>query len=198
MIYLWLNVFVSSLYDLHLICSPLCSCLSALFLFLIAIIHLIPPASAWWPCGCNPGFVPHSSSQGLRRELPTNEIVYVCMCVCTVYQHDFHCRSAALSLVQVIEVIVGISAVFGGLIALNLGALLPEPYLSVTFFWILVAVSSVYYISPIQIVNYSEWLTIIVCVCDTSAVFPQCHCKPCGGRISQQESGESPSGSLQQ
>ncbi len=122
----------------------------------------------------------------------------LCMCVCTVYQHDFHCRSAALSLVQVIEVIVGISAVFGGLIALNLGALLPEPYLSVTFFWILVAVSSVYYISPIQIVNYSEWLTIIVCVCDTSAVFPQCHCKPCGGRISQQESGESPSGSLQQ
>ncbi|RXN11019.1 membrane MLC1-like protein [Labeo rohita] len=39
----------------------------------------------------------------------------------------------------VIEVIVGISAVFGGIIALNLGALLPEPYLSVTFFWILVA-----------------------------------------------------------
>ncbi|XP_051727032.1 membrane protein MLC1 isoform X3 [Ctenopharyngodon idella] len=37
----------------------------------------------------------------------------------------------------VIEVIVGISAVFGGIIALNLGALLPEPYLSVTFFWIL-------------------------------------------------------------
>lgn len=172
-----------SLYDLHFICS----CLSALFLFLIAIIHLIPPASVWWPCGCDPSFVPHSSSQGLRRELPTNEIVYIC--VCTVYQHDFHCRSVALSLVQVIEVIVGISAVFGGIIALNLGALLPEPYLSVTFFWILVAVSSVYYISPIQIVNYSEWLTIIVCVCDTSAVFPQCHCQPCGGRISQQESG---------
>ncbi|XP_051953383.1 membrane protein MLC1 isoform X2 [Xyrauchen texanus] len=40
---------------------------------------------------------------------------------------------------KVIEVIVGISAVFGGIIALNLGALLPEPYLSVTFFWILVA-----------------------------------------------------------
>ncbi|XP_065134895.2 membrane protein MLC1 isoform X3 [Paramisgurnus dabryanus] len=39
----------------------------------------------------------------------------------------------------VIEVIVGISTVFGGIIAINLGALLPEPYLSVTFFWILVA-----------------------------------------------------------
>lgn len=39
----------------------------------------------------------------------------------------------------VIEVILGIAAVFGGIIALNLGALLPEPYLSVTFFWILVA-----------------------------------------------------------
>lgn len=42
---------------------------------------------------------------------------------------------------QVIEVIVGISAVFGGIIALNMDALLPGPYLSVTFFWILVAVS---------------------------------------------------------
>ena len=38
--------------------------------------------------------------------------------------------------------IVGISAVFGGIIALNMDALLPGPYLSVTFFWILVAVSS--------------------------------------------------------
>ncbi|KAM4734293.1 membrane protein MLC1 isoform 1-T1 [Anableps anableps] len=40
---------------------------------------------------------------------------------------------------SVIEVIVGISAVFGGIIALNMDALLPGPYLSVTFFWILVA-----------------------------------------------------------
>uniref|UniRef100_A0A3Q2T866 Modulator of VRAC current 1 n=1 Tax=Fundulus heteroclitus TaxID=8078 RepID=A0A3Q2T866_FUNHE len=40
---------------------------------------------------------------------------------------------------KVIEVIVGISAVFGGIIALNMDALLPGPYLSVTFFWILVA-----------------------------------------------------------
>lgn len=39
-----------------------------------------------------------------------------------------------------IEVIVGISAVFGGIIALNMDVLLPGPYLSVTFFWILVAV----------------------------------------------------------
>uniref|UniRef100_A0A8P4KKX4 Modulator of VRAC current 1 n=1 Tax=Dicentrarchus labrax TaxID=13489 RepID=A0A8P4KKX4_DICLA len=40
---------------------------------------------------------------------------------------------------SVIEIIVGISAVFGGIIALNMDALLPGPYLSVTFFWILVA-----------------------------------------------------------
>uniref|UniRef100_A0AAZ3NSH8 Modulator of VRAC current 1 n=1 Tax=Oncorhynchus tshawytscha TaxID=74940 RepID=A0AAZ3NSH8_ONCTS len=40
---------------------------------------------------------------------------------------------------SVIEVIVGISAVFGGIIALNMDVLLPGPYLSVTFFWILVA-----------------------------------------------------------
>lgn len=37
--------------------------------------------------------------------------------------------------------IVGISAVFGGIIALNMDALLPGPFVSVTFFWILVAVS---------------------------------------------------------
>lgn len=35
---------------------------------------------------------------------------------------------------------MGISAVFGGIIALNMDALQPGPYLSVTFFWILVAV----------------------------------------------------------
>ncbi|XP_019912203.2 membrane protein MLC1 [Esox lucius] len=40
---------------------------------------------------------------------------------------------------SVIEVIVGISAVFGGMIAVNMDALMPGPYLSVTFFWILVA-----------------------------------------------------------
>ncbi|KAG2469117.1 MLC1 protein, partial [Polypterus senegalus] len=40
---------------------------------------------------------------------------------------------------SVIEVIVGISAVFGGIIALNMDALDSGPYLSVTFFWILVA-----------------------------------------------------------
>lgn len=39
--------------------------------------------------------------------------------------------------------IIGISAVFGGIIALNVDALLPGPYISVTFFWILVAVSLV-------------------------------------------------------
>ncbi|XP_061085658.1 membrane protein MLC1 isoform X1 [Conger conger] len=40
---------------------------------------------------------------------------------------------------SVIEVIVGISAVLGGIIALNMDALAPGPLLSVTFFWILVA-----------------------------------------------------------
>nr|XP_033814911.1 membrane protein MLC1 [Geotrypetes seraphini]XP_033814912.1 membrane protein MLC1 [Geotrypetes seraphini] len=40
---------------------------------------------------------------------------------------------------SVIEVIVGIAAVFGGIIALNADALDPTPYLSVTLFWILVA-----------------------------------------------------------
>ncbi|MGH0156261.1 UNVERIFIED_CONTAM: hypothetical protein FKN15_042013 [Acipenser sinensis] len=39
----------------------------------------------------------------------------------------------------VIELIVGISAVFGGIIALNMDVLVPGPYLSATFFWILVA-----------------------------------------------------------
>lgn len=36
--------------------------------------------------------------------------------------------------------IIGISAVFGGIIALNMDVLVSGPYLSVTFFWILVAV----------------------------------------------------------
>uniref|UniRef100_A0AAQ4Q0K9 Modulator of VRAC current 1 n=1 Tax=Gasterosteus aculeatus aculeatus TaxID=481459 RepID=A0AAQ4Q0K9_GASAC len=36
-------------------------------------------------------------------------------------------------------IIVCISAVFGGIIALNMDALLPGPYLSITFFWMLVA-----------------------------------------------------------
>ncbi|XP_053109381.1 membrane protein MLC1 isoform X5 [Hemicordylus capensis] len=40
---------------------------------------------------------------------------------------------------KVIEVIIGISAVFGGIIALNMDVLVSGPYLSVTFFWILVA-----------------------------------------------------------
>ncbi|KAM6288243.1 membrane protein MLC1 isoform 2-T2 [Spheniscus humboldti] len=40
---------------------------------------------------------------------------------------------------SVIEVIIGISSVFGGIIALNVDVLVSGPYLSVTFFWILVA-----------------------------------------------------------
>ncbi|XP_062838345.1 membrane protein MLC1 isoform X2 [Anolis carolinensis] len=42
---------------------------------------------------------------------------------------------------SVIEVIIGISSVFGGIIALNMDVLVSGPYLSVTFFWILVAQS---------------------------------------------------------
>ncbi|KAJ8002935.1 hypothetical protein DPEC_G00164130 [Dallia pectoralis] len=40
---------------------------------------------------------------------------------------------------SVIEVMVGISTVFGGMIAVNIDVLLPGPYFSVTVFWILVA-----------------------------------------------------------
>lgn len=42
---------------------------------------------------------------------------------------------------QVVEVIAGVSAVLGGVIALNLDDTLSGPHFSVTFFWILVAVS---------------------------------------------------------
>uniref|UniRef100_A0A672GYA5 Modulator of VRAC current 1 n=1 Tax=Salarias fasciatus TaxID=181472 RepID=A0A672GYA5_SALFA len=52
---------------------------------------------------------------------------------------DCCCHRKVCVCVCVVEVIVGISAVFGGIIALNMDALLPGPYLSVTFFWILVA-----------------------------------------------------------
>ncbi|XP_059510602.1 membrane protein MLC1 isoform X10 [Stegostoma tigrinum] len=47
--------------------------------------------------------------------------------------------SRTLKSYSVVEVIVAICAVFGGIIALNMGALVPGPYLSVTFFWILAA-----------------------------------------------------------
>ncbi|MBN3305232.1 membrane protein MLC1 isoform X2 [Amia ocellicauda] len=50
-----------------------------------------------------------------------------------------HFPSRLLKSYSVIEVIVGVSAVFGGIIALNMDALVSGPYLSVTFFWILVA-----------------------------------------------------------
>lgn len=43
---------------------------------------------------------------------------------------------------QVIEVIAGVSAVLGGVIALNVDDAVSSPHLSVTFFWILVAVST--------------------------------------------------------
>ncbi|XP_044533660.1 membrane protein MLC1 isoform X2 [Gracilinanus agilis] len=50
---------------------------------------------------------------------------------------------------SVIEIIVGISAVFGGIIALNMDVLVSGPYLSVTFFWILVAVEVLIAISSV-------------------------------------------------
>uniref|UniRef100_A0A673X8N6 Modulator of VRAC current 1 n=1 Tax=Salmo trutta TaxID=8032 RepID=A0A673X8N6_SALTR len=53
--------------------------------------------------------------------------------------HRKVCVFTAVYFQQVIEVIAGISAVFGGVIALNMDALHLGPYLSVTFFWILVA-----------------------------------------------------------
>lgn len=43
---------------------------------------------------------------------------------------------------QVVEVIAGVSAVLGGVIALNVEEAVSGPHLSVTFFWILVAVSN--------------------------------------------------------
>ncbi|PIO33872.1 hypothetical protein AB205_0214830 [Aquarana catesbeiana] len=42
---------------------------------------------------------------------------------------------------SIVEVVVGISAVFGGVIALHIDALLNSPYLYVSIFWVLAAVS---------------------------------------------------------
>lgn len=50
-----------------------------------------------------------------------------------------HFPARTLKSYAVIQVIVGISAVLGGIIAVNIDAFTPSPYLSVTFFWILVA-----------------------------------------------------------
>ncbi|XP_038612427.1 membrane protein MLC1 [Tachyglossus aculeatus] len=53
--------------------------------------------------------------------------------------NDENFPARVLKSYSVVEVIVGISAVFGGIIALNMDVLVSGPYLSVTFFWILVA-----------------------------------------------------------
>ncbi|KAB1269879.1 Membrane protein MLC1 [Camelus dromedarius] len=55
-----------------------------------------------------------------------------------LYEVTFPAR--VLKSYSVIEVIAGISAVLGGVIALNLDDAVSGPHLSVTFFWILVAV----------------------------------------------------------
>ncbi|XP_060699156.1 membrane protein MLC1 isoform X2 [Hemiscyllium ocellatum] len=57
--------------------------------------------------------------------------------------------SRMLKSYSVVEVIVAICAVFGGIIALNMGALVPGPYLSVTFFWILAAIEVLIAISSV-------------------------------------------------
>lgn len=84
---------------------------------------------------------------------------------------------------QVIEVIVGISAVFGGIIALNMDALQPGPYLSVTFFWILVAVSWSSKFGA-KLLGWDQKLTNIC------AVFPQRYRQSCRLGIPKQMSGE--------
>ncbi|KAM5334640.1 membrane protein MLC1 [Glossophaga mutica] len=55
----------------------------------------------------------------------------------TLYEVTFPVR--ALKSYSVIEVIAGVSAVLGGVIALNVDDAVSSPHLSVTFFWILVA-----------------------------------------------------------
>ncbi|XP_011382487.1 membrane protein MLC1 [Pteropus vampyrus] len=56
-----------------------------------------------------------------------------------LYEVTFPAR--VLKSYSVVEVIAGVSAVLGGVIALNLDDTLSGPHFSVTFFWILVAVS---------------------------------------------------------
>lgn len=53
--------------------------------------------------------------------------------------------------------IIGISSVFGGIIALNMDVLVSGPYLSVTFFWILVAVSSANGRYSFKTMAFIEW-----------------------------------------
>lgn len=54
--------------------------------------------------------------------------------------------------------IIGISSVFGGIIALNMDVLVSGPYLSVTFFWILVAVSSANRSYSLKTISFIEWV----------------------------------------
>lgn len=42
---------------------------------------------------------------------------------------------------QIVEVVVGISAVFGGVIALHIDTLMYSPYLYISIFWVLAVVS---------------------------------------------------------
>lgn len=71
--------------------------------------------------------------------------------------------------------IIGISSVFGGIIALNMDVLVSGPYLSVTFFWILVAVSSANRSYSLKTISFIEWVFfhfsppcwtgIFICLC---------------------------------
>ncbi|XP_014131456.1 membrane protein MLC1 isoform X3 [Zonotrichia leucophrys gambelii] len=58
---------------------------------------------------------------------------------CAIVLSNVSFPARILKSYSVIEVIIGISSVFGGIIALNMDVLVSGPYLSVTFFWILVA-----------------------------------------------------------
>ncbi|XP_035749603.1 membrane protein MLC1 isoform X4 [Egretta garzetta] len=60
-------------------------------------------------------------------------------CDSTIVLSNVSFPTRILKSYSVIEVIIGISSVFGGIIALNMDVLVSGPYLSVTFFWILVA-----------------------------------------------------------
>lgn len=48
-----------------------------------------------------------------------------------------------------VEIISGVSAVLGGVIALNVDDAVSGPHLSVTFFWILVAVSTSWLVAAV-------------------------------------------------
>lgn len=73
--------------------------------------------------------------------------------------------------------IAGVSAVLGGIIALNVEEAVSGPHLSVTFFWILVAVSTSWLVT-LSIITHCLTRTLISA--DHSSVSPDIkgHCGP--------------------